>query len=115
MEWEGRFHRRYDASLVVSFYEERAFSAGEARNSLNRHSKTVGESPGELQSPETSGGLGGLRKATGSTAAWSGPPKDTGRAQSEGCVREDFTEDHILFCTQGPEMSWRTVEIIKGF
>lgn len=48
-------------------------------------------------------------------AAWPSTPKDTIRPQSENVLKEDLTEDHILLCAKVPEISRRTVEIIKGF
>jgi hypothetical protein len=75
----------------------------------------VGGSLGELQSPETSGELGGLRKATGSKAAWPIHPRTQAGLRVKDVVRGDFTDDHILFCAKDPEIPWRTVKIIKGF
>lgn len=71
-------------------------------NSLNRHSKAVGGSLGKLQSPETSGELGGLTEATGPKAAWAGATKDTGRAQSEGCGQRRLHRGSYFILCQGP-------------
>lgn len=46
---------------------------------------------------------------------WPSTPKDTIRLQSENVLKEDLTEDHILLCAKVPEISRRTVEIIKRF
>ena len=59
--------------------------------------------------------IGKVSLQEGRKAAWPSTPKDTIRPQSENVLTEDLTGGHILLCATVPEISWRTVKILKGF